>query len=178
MLLAEHLILSVTSPPLKSITHIAQAAAMLPENELEELEIDPKEVETLLTISNLLAEPVSIQDQSERIPVYNIPITSLEPEWDRYFKPWVKMKAYSYRFESNTNKMKLEQRAREAGGITHHRYAFRHLSGSGYRAALTDFLEWATPKAQRIAEKISTLVDQRTFSDVMKMIQKPIESNA
>ena len=40
----------------------------------------------------------------------------------------------------------------------------------------TDFISWAMPRAQRLAEKISALVDQRTFADIMKIVQKLIEA--
>ena len=55
-------------------------------------------------------------------------------------------------------------------------YSFAHLTESGYNAAVTDFVTWAIPKAQRFSEKISTLVDQRPFTDIMKIVQRPIEA--
>ena len=67
------------------------------------------------------------------------------------------------------------QDLRERGGMELRSYIFRNLSEDGYKTLITDYVTWAMPKAQRLSEKISTLVDQRTFTDIMKIVQRPIE---
>lgn len=152
---------------------------MLPDYEKKKLEIDAEDAETLLTLTTLFNEPVDFSEP-DRHPKYRITTTGLLSEYDRYFKPWVKM-MYSHAIEYSFYKKEGPdgyRALREKGGLYLREYVFRNLTEDGYKTMIADFVTWAMPKAMRMAEKVSTLVDQRTFSDVMKMIQKPVEATA
>ena len=175
MLLAEHLILSVTAPPLKAILHITQAASMFSEKDTKKLKIDPEEVETLLTLASLLDDPPDLAKEGKN-PMLSISIQSLLGEEARYFDPWVKVRAYNAYYNPHKPIDEQIDEFEEKSSIAPLVYSLSNLSESGYNALITDFVTWAMPKAARIAEKISSMVDSGTFGDVMKMITKPIEA--
>ena len=174
MIISQHLILSTTSDPLGAVLHICRAAATVAAADLKVLEIDPEEVKILLTLANLFNNPADFTFQHDT-PAFNISITSLLPQWDGYFKPWIKQRCYSAWFEPGKEGQELQHKLIEGTIQEHASYAFRNLSPAGYKAVVTDFVAWALPKVQRIAEKVSSLVDQQVYADTLKLVLKPAE---
>jgi len=177
MLLAEHLILSVTSTPLKSILHIAQAASMLPNDETEKLGIDPEEVNILLSVALTISDRPNMERDTMAKPQYQINFYSLD--FNKYLRPWVRKGIYPFYPPFKTDILDY-QRYEEAkkDPVEFFRFFCTRLSEMGYSSLISDFCKWGLPRAHRLAEKISTLVDQRTYTDVMRMIQKPIETTS
>ena len=181
MILAEHMILSVTTTPLKSVLHIAQAASMFSEDDLKKLEIDPDEIDILLTMAMTIDEAAQYSQWHEGTPdTYSIIVHNMD--FDKYFTPWVKSPYFPHRTltekEASKGYTEAIKRANEGGDTDHAiAYSLRMLMPSGYNLLKTEFCRWATPKAQRMAEKISSQVDAGTYGDVLKLLQKPVEAS-
>ena len=181
MLLAEHMILSVTTTPLKSVLHIAQAASMFSDKDLKKLKIDPEEIDILLTMAMTIDDAVPYSKYGDPTPdSYSIVAHNID--FEKYFVPWVKSPYYPHSRAypaSNIAPGYLEAMERADEGEDSREaliFSLRTLMPSGYNVLKTEFCRWATPKAQRMAEKISSQVDAGTYGDVLKLLTKPVEA--
>ena len=102
-------------------------------------------------------------------------------DFDKYFKPWVKSPYFPHRTLSEKEASKgyteaIEKANKGERSDNALAYSLRMLMPSGYNLLKTEFCRWATPRAQRMAEKISSQVDAGTYGDVLKLLQKPVEA--
>jgi hypothetical protein len=168
MLISQHLVFSTTSKPLEAIIHICRAAAMLNEKTLKDLEINPEIIDVILSVALKLhdVKPIRNMDQEK----YNISFYNLPEE----YMHWSMKKSYSYFMDHN--KKEIHDRIREKGGIEYFFYICTNLSEAGYRALVTDFIREYLPACQRIAEKVSQLIDQEIYHDTLQLLIKPREA--
>ena len=150
-------------------------ARALPDDETEKLGIDSEENNTLLSVALTISDRPNMERDTMAKPQHQINFYSLD--YTRYLRPWVRKGIYPFHppFKSDTRDYRNYEEAKKHP-VNFFRYFCMSLSEMGYSSLKSDFCRWALPRAHRIAEKISALVDQRTYVDVMKMIQKPIET--
>lgn len=181
MILAEHMILAVTATPLKAILHIVQAASMFSKKDLKKLKIAPKEIDILLTMAMTIDDAENYSKYGDATPdSYSIVAHNID--FEKYFKPWVKSPYYPHtrawpkaNISPEYNEA-MERADKGEDNVEALVYSLRSLLPSGYNVLKTEFCRWATPKAQRMAEKISSQVDAGTYGDVLKLLTKPVEA--
>ena len=168
-LLAQHLILAVSSDPIRAIIHICRATLSLDSKVAEQLKIDKEMVKDILTVA------LNFEQAPNNNGTYSI-LWSFSKDgkkgFDRYIKPWLttaiefslphEFLAYPQKYEE-FKRTKFYEKFYES---------CKNLTISGFRALLNAFVAWASPLTEELSRKVATQVNPTTYSEILSMFQK------
>ena len=170
-MLCNYLIQSITGEPLEQNIYIYRAVFSLSPEDVKSLAIDMSEVESLYSVSQILAGVYTTSDEF----YYRKSIRMDSLNYARDIMPWVKMDLYSMHMPSSNPNDNEEYIARLEKTNPHTKIIenCKRLTSVGFNHILSDFLRYSTPKAQILSRKVSTLVSPNTYNEMFQIMTKP-----
>jgi len=174
-LIAQHLVLSVSSDPIDSILHSCRAALALQNDIAKKLDIDKTQVTNILTVALNFkhAQP----SKSENPEAYSI-IWSFSKEgedgFDKYIKPWYSLQFAYYLTHEETavHPEKFKEWEKKASEIEEFYHGCLNLPAHTFEALLSAFTSWAYPKTEELNQKVSTQISPTTYTEILGLFNK------
>lgn len=166
-LVCSHLIEGINASPLDTILHTTQAALLLDDIKLQDLEINKDRVLSLFTTAQRLSNPqilyVGVKGDKQS---YSLMLRTDDIAYD--IGPWFgnyRISAPPSEFEAfEENKENLEPRQ-------YINWVTTHLSHEGYHSLVNDFLFFATPIIQDIGGKLASTVSPESYIELFRLIK-------
>jgi len=180
-LICSHLIEGINATPLDTTLHTTQAALLLDDTKMKNLEIDRDQVLSIYTVAQRLKDagqqPKMLQTIRENPYVYSLSSSSLDYEKD--LKPWLRG-VYSCKLPLGTGEkldelqdayIEASDEEKEVILETIYRVTIENLGLTGYQKAVSDFLFYATPIVQTIGGKLAGTVSPESYLELFRLIK-------
>jgi len=174
-LIAQHLVLSVTSDPIDSILHSCRSALALPNDTAKKLSIDKTQVANILTVA-LNFKHAQARNDSE-VEMYSV-IWSFSKEgkegFDRYIKPWFNSQFAFYLTHEETSVYpeKFREWEKKASYWELFYHGCLNLPSHTFQALLSAFTSWAYPQTEELNQKVATQVSPTTYTEILGLFNK------
>jgi len=174
-LIAQHLVLSVSSDPIDSILHSCRSALALPNDTAKKLSIDKTQVANILTVA-LNFKHAQARNDSE-VEMYSV-IWSFSKEgkegFDRYIKPWFNSQFAFYLTHEETSiyPEKFREWEKKASYWELFYHGCLNLPVHTFQALLSAFTSWAYPQAEELNQKVSTQISPTTYTEILGLFNK------
>ena len=168
-LVCSHLIEGINTSPLETILHTTQAALLLDDEALDNLEIDRDLVLSLFTNAQRLSNPLKTPTGRDGEPTYSLKLRTNDLEYDVY--PWF---SPAYRIRAHPNDVEKYEEAKQNKTLTPEQsvdFLTMHLAHEGYQALVSDFLFYATPQIQLIGGKLAGIVSPESYIELFRLIK-------
>lgn len=170
-IVAQRLVLSTSATPLKAVQLVTRAALMVPQEDLEELEIDRSLVDVLNTVANSLlnVSKTHTRDDFRTHVICKIgwPFTENEENFDKYIKPWRKGMLKHY-----PSMLRKKHDFSSYNGEYFFDATNWALCLSGYNQLVSSFTRWAQPKVEEMTRKLSSLIDPETYDSMLETLSR------
>jgi hypothetical protein len=176
-LICQHLVLSVSSDPLESISHSCRAALALTREVAEKLCIDKEKVSDILTVCMNLRTAKAEKVEEGAPEEYRIIWSFSEQDkegFKRYIEPWLhsgivfSLPHWADNYPEEWKKKKEKMKHYEMVYFA----CAEGLTPSAFQAMLSGFVSWAYPQTEELNQKVSTQVSPTTYSEILSMFNR------
>ena len=173
-LIAQHLVLSVSSDPIDSILHSCRSALALEDSVAKKLNIDKDKVNMILTVALNFKHAQVSNIETE---IYSI-IWSFSKQgkegFDKYIKPWYSLQFAYYltHEETSVHPEEFKNWENKASDWQIFYHGCLNLPVHTYQALLSAFTSWAYPQTEELNQKVATQVSPTTYTEILGLFNK------
>lgn len=174
-LIAQHLVLSVSSEPIDSILHSCRAALALEDDVAKKLNVDKTLVSIILTVAINFKHAGLIKNAETEI--YSI-IWSFSKEekegFEKFVLPWysTQFAYYLTHEEQNINPEGFKVWEKKASEWEVFYHGCLNLPAHTFQALLSAFCSWAYPQTEVMNQKVATQVSPTTYTEILGLFNK------
>ncbi len=158
-LVCSHLIESINATKLESIIHMCRAAQLLPEAELERLNLDIEKINRVYTVAERL-EAGGHGDDGGRYATHSVSLSGLD--FEEYIYPWLKRKRLYSHWQHGVPEIEPDM-----DYVDILPQISQGLSPRGYHAMVSDFVQFAMPFAQLLGGILTDLISPETYTNML-----------
>ncbi len=158
-IVCSYLIESLTANPIESVLFICKAGLLLPDKEVEKLDVDIDRVMSIFTVAERFSATSKLGGDLDFKP-----ISFTDLDFDEEVGPWVSQVTFSY----HPGRREPHELA-EMDDKRRFLILSQLLSASGFKNIKSAFLKYAVPYTQKLGGTLTSLISPETYSTMLKV---------